>query len=72
VTLPSGEHVTGRVKQIDDFDVSIIDAAGAYHSWPRSQVTVEIADPLKAHRELLARYTDTDVHNVTAYLATLK
>jgi mono/diheme cytochrome c family protein len=72
VTLPSGEHVTGRVKQIDDFDVSIIDAAGSYHSWPRNRVTVEIADPLKAHRELLARYTDTDVHNVTAYLATLK
>ena len=72
VTLPSGEHVTGRIKQIDDFDVSIVDASGAYHSWPRDKVTLDIADPLKAHRELLARYTDADVHNVTAYLATLK
>jgi hypothetical protein len=72
VILPSGERVTGRIKQIDDFDVSIVDAAGAYHSWPRDRVTVEIPDSLKGHRELLARYADTDVHNVTAYLATLK
>jgi cytochrome c oxidase cbb3-type subunit 3 len=72
VTLPSGEHVTGRIKQLDDFDVSIVDASGAYHSWPRSRVTLELADPLKGHRELLARYSDADVHNVTAYLATLK
>jgi mono/diheme cytochrome c family protein len=72
VTLPSGEHVTGRIRRIDDIDVSIVDANGAYHSWPRDKVTVDIADPLKAHRELLARYSDTDVHNVTAYLATLK
>jgi mono/diheme cytochrome c family protein len=72
VTLPSGERITGRIKQMDDFDVSIVDASGAYHSWPRSRVTVEIADPLKGHRDLLARYTDSDVHNVTAYLATLK
>ncbi len=72
VTLASGEHVTGRIKQLDDFDVSIIDASGAYHSWPRSRVAVDVAEPLKAHRELLGRYTDSDVHNVTAYLATLK
>jgi mono/diheme cytochrome c family protein len=72
VTLASGERVTGRIKQIDDFDVSIVDASGTYHSWPRSRVTVEIADPLKGHRDLLARYTDTDMHNLTAYLATLK
>jgi cytochrome c oxidase cbb3-type subunit 3 len=71
-TLPSGERVAGRIKQIDDFDVSIVDASGAYHSWPRSRVTVEVADPLKGHRELLARYTDAAMHDVTAYLATLK
>lgn len=72
VTLPSGEKVTGRIKQLDDFDVSVVDASGTYHSWPLNRVKLELADPLKAHRELLARYTDTDVHNVTAYLATLK
>jgi mono/diheme cytochrome c family protein len=72
VTLPSGERVSGAVRRLDDFDVSIVDAAGAYHAWPRDRVAVEVADPLKGHRELLAKYTDADIHNVTAYLATLK
>jgi hypothetical protein len=72
ITLASGGKVTGRLRQFDDFDVSIVDASGAYRSWPRSKVTVEIPDPLKGHRELLARYADTDIHDVTAYLATLK
>ncbi|HWJ55372.1 MAG TPA: c-type cytochrome [Vicinamibacterales bacterium] len=72
VTTASGARVSGTVRRLDDFDVSIVDAAGAFHAWPRDQVTVEVADPLKDHRALLARYTDADVHNVTAYLATLK
>ena len=72
VTLRSGERVSGTVRRLDDFDVSIVDAAGAYHAWPRDRVTVDVADPLKGHRELLAKYTDADVHNVTAYLAALK
>jgi hypothetical protein len=72
VTLPSGERVSGRIRRLDDFDVSIVDAGGAYRSWPRDLVTVDVADPLQAHRLLLAKYSDADIHNVTAYLATLK
>jgi cytochrome c oxidase cbb3-type subunit 3 len=72
VVLRSGERVSGTIKRLDDFDVSLVDASGVYHAWPRDQVTVEIPDPLKAHRDLLARYTDEDIHNVTAYLASLK
>jgi cytochrome c oxidase cbb3-type subunit 3 len=72
VTLPSGERVAGRIKRIDDFDVSVVDAAGVYRSWPRDRVKVDIADPLEAHRLLLAKYSDTDIHNVTSFLATLK
>jgi mono/diheme cytochrome c family protein len=72
VILPSGARVAGTVRRLDDFDVAIVDASGAHRSWPRETVTVEIRDPLKGHRELLAKYTDADVHNVTAYLATLK
>jgi mono/diheme cytochrome c family protein len=72
VTLPSGERVTGTIRRLDDFDVSLVDASGAFHSWPRERVKMELADPLKAHRDLLARYTDADLHNVTAYLASLK
>ena len=72
ITLPSGEKVTGTIKRLDDFDVSMYDASGTYHSWPRDRVKVEMPDPLAAHRELLGKYTDADVHNVTAYLVTLK
>jgi cytochrome c oxidase cbb3-type subunit III len=33
---------------------------------------VMIKDPLAAHRELLQKYTDADMHNLLAYLVTLK
>lgn len=72
VTLPSGERITGTIRRFDDFDVSLVDGTGAFRSWPRDRVTVEIADPLQAHRALLGRYTDADIHNVTAFLASLK
>ena len=72
VTLPSGETVSGTVKRVDDFTISITDSAGNYRSWDRERVKVEIEDPLAAHKELAARYTDADMHNLTAYLVTLK
>ena len=72
VVLSSGERVAGTVRRLDDFDVAIVDASGLYRSWPRDRVRVEAPDPLRGHRDLLAKYTDDDIHNVTAYLATLK
>jgi cytochrome c oxidase cbb3-type subunit III len=72
VTLPSGQSVTGTVKQIDDINVSLYDATGAYRSWPRDAVKVDLEDKLAGHRGLLEKYTDTDMHNLTAYLVTLK
>ena len=74
VTLPSGQSVSGRLDRIDDFNVSLYDSAGEYHSFARNGATpkVELRDPLKIHRDLLAQYTDADIHNVTAYLVTLK
>jgi mono/diheme cytochrome c family protein len=72
VTLPSGEKVTGTLKRIDDIDVSLYDAAGNYRSWPRDRVQVEVEDRLAGHRALLPKYTDADMHNLTAYLVTLK
>jgi cytochrome c oxidase cbb3-type subunit 3 len=72
VTTPAGQKITGTIRKLTDFDVSLIDANGEYHSWPRSRITVQIEDPLTGHRALLAKYTDADIHNVTAYLVTLK
>jgi cytochrome c oxidase cbb3-type subunit III len=72
ITLPSGEIVSGTLKRMDDFEISIWDESGAYRSWPRHGLKIEVDDPLKAHRELLAKYTDADMHNLLAYLETLK
>ncbi|MEI9977345.1 MAG: cytochrome c [Ignavibacteriota bacterium] len=72
VTLPSGETISGTLKRQDDFDISMYDAQGNYHSWPRDTVKVQIEDKLVGHRDLLPKYTDRDMHNLTAYLVTLK
>jgi len=74
VTLPSGEKVEGKLQRIDDFTVSLITADGTYRSFRTEGDTpkVEVHDPLQTHRELLRVYTDKDIHNVTAFLVTLK
>lgn len=74
VTQPSGETFAGRLDRIDDFSVSLRDTSGKYRSFFREGKVpkVEVTDPLRVHVELLAKYTDTDIHNVTAYLVTLK
>jgi cytochrome c oxidase cbb3-type subunit 3 len=74
VTLPSGERVEGTLDRIDDFTVSLTTADGTRRSFRTTGNTpkVEIRDPLQAHRDLWRTYSDTDIHNVTAYLVTLK
>ena len=65
--------VAGALVRIDDFFVSLRDDSGGYHAFDRGPaVTVVVTDPLAAHHDLLDRYTDADMHNLTAYLATLK
>lgn len=70
--LPSGESVSGTLMQLDAFDVALVDSSGWYRSYPRNAVQIEVRDPLKAHRELLPKYTDALMHNMLAYLETLK
>ena len=72
VTPASGQSISGTVRVMTDFDISIIDAQGSYHEWPRNQVKVETEDRLEGHRALLAKYTDADIHNLTAYLVTVR
>ena len=74
VTLPSGEKVEGRLLRIDDFFVSLTLADGTIRSFTRqgARPRVEVRDPLEPHRALLTVYTDKDMHDVTAFLATLK
>jgi cytochrome c oxidase cbb3-type subunit 3 len=74
VTHPSGETVSGRLVRIDDFIVTLAQADGTQRSFRRDGDVpkVEINDPLEAHRKLLTVYTDKDIHDVTAYLVTVK
>ena len=74
VTPPSGERVEGRLERLSDFLVVLTDAGGRHRSFARRGETprVEVDDPMAVHRELLLVYSDTDIHNVTAYLATLQ
>jgi cytochrome c oxidase cbb3-type subunit III len=74
VTLPSGENVEGHLARIDDFLVSVEQADGTVRTFRRNGDVpkVVVRDPMKAHKELLSQYTDKDIHDVTAYLVTLK
>ena len=74
VTLASGEKVEGRLGRIDDFIVTLTQSDGTARSFRRDGdlPRIDIRDPLEAHKKLLLVYTDTDMHNVTAFLATLK
>ncbi len=74
VTLSSGETFKGAPVRVTDFDVVIRLADGSTKTWARNKGVpkVEITDPLQAHINIMTRLSDTDMHNLTAYLATLK
>jgi len=66
--------IEGELIRIDDFSVTLKDIEGAQRTFRREgdNPKVELHDPLKPHLDLLRTYTDKDIHNVTAYLVTLK
>jgi cytochrome c oxidase cbb3-type subunit 3 len=74
ITLPSGETVEGSLVRVDEFLITVKLADGSQKTFRRTGDTpkVVIHDPLQAHRDLLPQYSDRDIHDVTAYLVTLK
>ena len=72
VTLPSGKTLQGPLVHLDEFNVALRDASGWYRSFPRDEVKVEVHDPLAAHQKMLGELTQADVHNLFAYMETLK
>ena len=72
VTTSAGQTVTGKLAYRDEFTITLTDANGWTRSWPADRVKVAIDDPLQAHADQLAKYTDEDMHNVLAYLQTLR
>jgi mono/diheme cytochrome c family protein len=75
VTLPSGETVSGGLVKLTDFEVTLYDATSARtRTWLRNGDVpkVVVTDPLQGHLDLLTKWTDTDMRNMTAYLVGLK
>lgn len=72
VHLASGQELSGTLDHLDEFSVSLHDSSGWYHSVARDNVKVDIQDPRAAHEALLPKYTDDEMHNLLAYLETLK
>jgi cytochrome c oxidase cbb3-type subunit 3 len=72
VTLPSGETVVRDLASEDEFTIVTLDPSGARQTYEKSAVKYKIDDPMSAHFVQLGKYTDDDMHNVFAYLDTLK
>jgi cytochrome c oxidase cbb3-type subunit 3 len=74
VRQPSGESVDGKLLRIDDFLVTLELTDGTSRTFRRdgNVPKVEVHDPLDAHRTLMTVLSDKDMHDVTAYLVTLK
>jgi cytochrome c oxidase cbb3-type subunit 3 len=74
ITTADGRTVEGRLEQIDDFLVTVQLADGTHRTFTRhgTDPRVEIHDPLDGHKKLLVKYSDKDIHDVTAYLVSLK
>jgi hypothetical protein len=75
VTWPNGETLVGPLVGLTDFEVVVYDAANTrsrtilrHDGVPK----VEIKDPLQGHIDMLRKWKDDDIHNMTAYLTTLK
>ena len=73
VTL-RGEKVEGRVIRSDEFLITLGMQDGTSRSFRRDGDVpkVEVHNPREGHIKLLPGYTDKDIHDVTAYLVTLK
>jgi cytochrome c oxidase cbb3-type subunit 3 len=72
VRLSSGQTISGKLAYKDEFTIGLIDESGSYHSWRTGDVQFEIDPALNAHVELLGKYSDEDVHNLMAFLQTLR
>lgn len=74
VTPSVGSAVSGELAGLSDFYVTLIDDTGTRRTFVRDndEPRVEVSDPTEFHRQMLLRWKDRDMHDLTAYLATLK
>jgi cytochrome c oxidase cbb3-type subunit III len=74
-TTPSGESVDAPLIMLTDFSVTVYDATtGQPRTFLRGngQPAVTVTDPLQAHVDMVRRWNDADLHDMTAFLASLK
>ena len=77
VTMPDGEKIEGKLVSKDDFLVVLTLADGTRKSIPLDNGVpkVEVKDPQEAHKKMVLLLDDPDnknMHDITAYLATIK
>jgi cytochrome c oxidase cbb3-type subunit 3 len=72
VKTPTGVTLTGTETYKDEFVIGMTDSFGVFHSWPVTAVTFKEDSPVDAHIALFSKYTDEDIHNLYAYINTLK
>jgi mono/diheme cytochrome c family protein len=73
VKMPNGSAIAGRVTKVSDFRIALLDSANQTRIVERKPgVKVSIADPLAPHEEMIQTLTNQDLHDVSAYMETLK
>jgi cytochrome c553 len=72
VTLPTGQQITGLLAYRDEFTIGLRDSNRVYHSWPVTRIHFTVDSPVDAHVDLFSKYTDDDIHNLMAYIQTLR
>jgi len=72
VTTAAGKTFTGSLAYQDEFTIGLTDSDSTYHSWPTHLVKFTVTDPVKAHIDMLPKYSDENIHDLMAYLQTLK
>lgn len=72
VTLPSGQTMVAPVSAEDEFSITVQDPLGAPQTYAKDKVKIAVDNPMSAHFVQLGRYTDAAIHDVFAYLDTLK
>jgi cytochrome c oxidase cbb3-type subunit 3 len=72
VKLLSGQTISGILAYRDEFTVALRDGKSIYRSWPISRVRFTVDSPVDAHVRLFNKYSDDDIHNLMAYLQTLR
>jgi cytochrome c oxidase cbb3-type subunit III len=74
VSWRDGRKASGYLSSVSDFKVIVRDDAGMETSWPRKdgEPRVVLTDRMQHHLDLLPKYRDSDIHDLTAYLVTLR